>query len=657
MQRKLFVKLNPNRTDANPAKYHVWMRDYSTNPPTDSRFQLSGFSYFGEVGGLRHIPEGPEYVVLYPDRNSPDRVVSVAGTPPQPGIRRTYAQYLAHLAAHKVTMVRTWAFEPYNPAESYPFFHHFGSDQYNLDVISTRYLRRLVRFIEIARRHGIVVHLTIASCQMLRLNLWNNIPFSPKHSTVDYFAGTPKEAFCSIGDGPANARYRVERALISKLTEAVKPYWNVMFELMNEAGVPPVPVELAQWHRKVATWLTEDLPDGEGGRSHLITTSPLYKEQPVLEDYRTPIMNECFVNRKSLIDVVSFHGGGWGGPDDTNPGEPTIRAETRKAVNTFYQQFPNHQTAVICDSDAMPIAQQRPDLYGKIVLGLNLDYGHRWQETYLAPGEFENQLDRMETAGAGVTRHPDPAPNPGAIPVVSADEAVVAGGWRTHPGIQAVDLGVFRHDSVWALGHPKIGNDFTIYRLVNGAWTTVPGHAVRISVGPAGPWVVNSARNIYRWTGSGFQQMPGGAYDIGVGADDLPWVIGTNPTAGGFALYRWNGQNWVGEAAPTGGVRIAVNPVGEPWITTSTQAIWTRDGSRWIEVPGGAHDVGVGLDDTAWVIGTNPVGGGFGIYYWLGTAFGGIDGGATAIAVDHDGLPWVANSAGMVYQRAVADTV
>lgn len=112
MQRQLFIKLNTERTDNNPAKYHVWMRDFSTNPPTEKRFQLCGFSYFNEVGGLRKIPADDDYILLYPGRTSTERITGVAGTPLQPGIRRTYAQYLAHLAAHKVTMVRTWASSP-----------------------------------------------------------------------------------------------------------------------------------------------------------------------------------------------------------------------------------------------------------------------------------------------------------------------------------------------------------------------------------------------------------------------------------------------------------------------------------------------------------------------------------------------------------------
>lgn len=35
---------------------------------------------------------------------------------------------------------------------------------------------------------------------------------------------------------------------------------------------------------------------------------------------------------------------------------------------------------------------------------------------------------------------------------------------------------------------------------------------------------------------------------------------------------------------------------------------------KWIRQPGGANDIGVGADGTIWAIGTNGVGGGFGIY-------------------------------------------
>src|SRR6185295_14280601 len=147
----------------------------------------------------------------------------------------------------------------------------------------------------------------------------------------------------------------------------------------------------------------------------------------------------------------------------------------------------------------------------------------------------------------------DPAPQPAPIPTVSAEEGVVSGTWVQRPGL-AMDIGVFRKDQAWIIGTNQVAGGFGIYRLVGNNWVAVPGGAVRITVGPNGPWIVNSQNNIFRWNGAGFVAVPGAAWDIGVGADGNPWIIGTNAVPGGFGVWQWNGASFV--AVPGGGVRI-----------------------------------------------------------------------------------------------------
>jgi len=68
---------------------------------------------------------------------------------------------------------------------------------------------------------------------------------------------------------------------------------------------------------------------------------------------------------------------------------------------------------------------------------------------------------------------------------------------------------------------------------------------MRIAVDPSGaPWVVNVNGNIYSRASGSWQLMPGLAKDIGIGADGSVWVIGTDPTPGGYGIYRWNGSDW-----------------------------------------------------------------------------------------------------------------
>jgi peptidoglycan hydrolase-like protein with peptidoglycan-binding domain len=67
-------------------------------------------------------------------------------------------------------------------------------------------------------------------------------------------------------------------------------------------------------------------------------------------------------------------------------------------------------------------------------------------------------------------------------------------------------------------------------------------------------------------------------------------------------------------------------------------------------LPGSARDIGVSSAGAAWVIGTNAVGGGFGIHKWNGSDWDAADGGAVRIAVEPGGVPWIVNDAGVIYR-------
>ena len=70
----------------------------------------------------------------------------------------------------------------------------------------------------------------------------------------------------------------------------------------------------------------------------------------------------------------------------------------------------------------------------------------------------------------------------------------------------------------------------------------------------------------------------------------------------------------------------------------------------WKQLPGTGNDIGVGANGAAWLVGTNPVPGGFGIYRWNGSAWDTMPGGAVRIDVDPQGNPWVVNNTGAIYQ-------
>jgi len=185
-------------------------------------------------------------------------------------------------------------------------------------------------------------------------------------------------------------------------------------------------------------------------------------------------------------------------------------------------------------------------------------------------------------------------------------------------------------------------------------WATITGGGVRIAVDPRGnPWVVNNANAIYKRASNQWTQLPGTGKDIGIGADGSVYVIGTNAVSGGFGIYKYVASSNSWQGIDGGGVRIAVDPRGNPWIVNDAGAIYRRVSNQWRLLPGSAKDIGIGADGTVYVIGTNAVGGGFGIYKYVASSnsWQGIDGGGVQIAVNPRGAPWVVNSANAIYRR------
>jgi hypothetical protein len=75
-----------------------------------------------------------------------------------------------------------------------------------------------------------------------------------------------------------------------------------------------------------------------------------------------------------------------------------------------------------------------------------------------------------------------------------------------------------------------------------------------------------------------------------------------------------------------------------------------RPGPPFILRPGFATDIGVGANGSVFVVGTDAVPGGYGIYHWTGSGWAGVAGGAVSIAVGPDGSPWIVNSADRIYR-------
>jgi hypothetical protein len=150
----------------------------------------------------------------------------------------------------------------------------------------------------------------------------------------------------------------------------------------------------------------------------------------------------------------------------------------------------------------------------------------------------------------------------------------------------------------------------------------------------------------------GWQQLPGAAYDVGVGGpNNTAWVIGTNAEGGGYGIYRWNGSNnW--EKIPGSAVRLDVDPQGNAWVVNNSHNIYRFDGRGFVQMPGQANDIGIGANGTVWVIGNDrPSPNDYGIYrLGAGNTWTRMPGWAVRIDVDPQGNAWVINSTNNIFR-------
>lgn len=226
--------------------------------------------------------------------------------------------------------------------------------------------------------------------------------------------------------------------------------------------------------------------------------------------------------------------------------------------------------------------------------------------------------------------------------------------WTRLPGA-ARDIGC-GGGQVFVIGTDALGGGYGIFRwngrTIGEVWDRMPGAATNIAVDSGGaPWVVNDRGGIFRWTGSDWTQLPGAATDIGAAGGEV-YVVGTNRVNGGYGIFRWNGRRQSWESIPGGAVRVAVHRSGQPWVVNDQGQIFSRSNGVWNRLSGAARDIGCGGGEI-YVIGVDPVGGGFGIHRHAGRGAGAwvaVQGGGVRISVDDGGRPWVVNDEGGIFR-------
>lgn len=168
-------------------------------------------------------------------------------------------------------------------------------------------------------------------------------------------------------------------------------------------------------------------------------------------------------------------------------------------------------------------------------------------------------------------------------------------------------------------------------------------HPALIRPGPARPYRDNGGGNfnIYGRYNGPWQMEPGQGTDIDSGTNGNTWLIATNPIAGGYPIYQLNGSTWIQVSGPNGGgaIRVAVAPDGRPWVIVDNGGgnynIYVRnpDGG-WLIAPGLGLDLDIGANGAQWLIGKDPIAGGYPIYQWNGSTWiqvSGPNGGGTIV--------------------------
>lgn len=213
--------------------------------------------------------------------------------------------------------------------------------------------------------------------------------------------------------------------------------------------------------------------------------------------------------------------------------------------------------------------------------------------------------------------------------------------WIAHPG-RGIDI-ASNNEHQWLVGTNAVHGGYGIYQWDGNDWAAIDGGAVGIAVSPSGiPWVINNEDYIYRRANNTWQLLPGRAKDIDISKNGSVWIIGANEVNGGYSIWYWHGTDWT--PIDGGAVRIAVDPSDNPWIVNNEGYIYRRVNNAWQLLPGRAKDIDIGEDGSVWIVGTNEVTAGYGLYQWNGSNWDVKDGGAVRIAVDENGNPWVVNN-------------
>lgn len=162
-----------------------------------------------------------------------------------------------------------------------------------------------------------------------------------------------------------------------------------------------------------------------------------------------------------------------------------------------------------------------------------------------------------------------------------------------------------------------------------------------------------SGSDMYTFDAASWHLQPGFAREIAAGSK--VYVLGTDTQPGGYGIWQWTGSGWTRCCGGGGGgVKIAVDQNGDPWVVNDHNLIWMYDGTAWNQEPGLAREIAAGDDGSVYILTTQATGGGYQVAKWNGSSFAPVSpGGLVDLAVGQDGTVWGANQYNQLWEATV----
>ena len=158
----------------------------------------------------------------------------------------------------------------------------------------------------------------------------------------------------------------------------------------------------------------------------------------------------------------------------------------------------------------------------------------------------------------------------------------------------AWEVGVGRADNAWAVSRSGCTRDRNfvvidcpVFQWASNQWIQHSGMGRHIAVAPDGTtYLTNSVGTIYKFNGSSFVQWgSGGARDkshgdtlgwpvIAAASTDAVWVIGDAGSGADYPIYAWLPQTSSWQQIPGAATTISVGADGTPWVINSAKNIF-----------------------------------------------------------------------------------